>query len=154
MKFNLLQILKMPVLLVGVLVASIALSGCAGSDVELNIPGLRGVKLGGKKAEKKVAVRGGLVIPPSTKKLPDPNKIAARSQQEEQAWPDDPDQRKKKLAALKRKEAKNRRNGYDKDGNPDFEAMRDGGSGSGQPGLLDNLLNGRLFKKDDEEEEE
>lgn len=151
MKFKLLQFLKMPVFLAGVLIASIGLSGCAGTDVELNVPGLRGVKLGGKAKEKKIAARGGLVIPPSTQKLPDPNQIAARKQQQEQAWPDDPDERKKKIAALKRKEAKSRRGGLDKDGNPDFDAMADGGAG--QPGLLDKIISGKIFKKDEEEDE-
>ncbi len=151
MKFKLLQFVKMPVFLAGVLVAGIGLSGCAGTDIELDVPGLRGVKLGGKPKEKKVAARGGLVIPPSTQKLPDPNQIATRSEQQEQAWPDDPDERKKKIAALKKAEAKSRRNGLDKNGNPDFDAMQEGGAG--QPGLLDKLINGKLFKKDEEDDE-
>ena len=134
---------RIPLVFAGILAASIGLGGCAGSDVELNLPGLRGVTLGAKKKEEKVAVRGGLVIPPSTRKLPDPNKVAARDQQNQQACPDDPDERKKRIAALKKKEAKLRKEGFDKDGKPDFEALQDGGNSC--PVILDKLLSGKLF---------
>ena len=147
MQFNLLKCLKMPVILATFIAVAVGLSGCAGTDVHLDVPGLRGVKLGGKQKEKKVAARGGLVIPPSTKKLPNPNEIASRSQQEEQAWPDDPDERKKKIAALKKKREKNAQEGVDEKGNPIF-----GEQGEGQRGILDKLLKGDLFKGDDDEE--
>ncbi len=150
MQFKSLHNKKVPLIAAGILSISVGLGGCAGTDVELKVPGMDLMKLGGKKSEKKVAARSGLVIPPSTTKLPDPDAAAARSQAHEQAWPDDPDNQKKKLAKLKKKEAENRRNGLDKDGRPDFEAMQDGGNGG--PGLFEKLRKSKWFGGDGEEE--
>lgn len=151
MQFKILHNKKMCLIAAGILGVSVGLGGCAGTDVELKVPGMGLMKLGGKKEEKKVAARSGLVIPPSTTKLPNPDEVAARKQQQEQAWPDDPDERKKKLAQLEKKEQQNRKQGLDKDGNPDFDAMQDGGSGG--PGLIEKIRSGELFGKKDEDDE-
>lgn len=150
MQFKSLHNKKVPLILAGILGISVGLGGCAGTDVELKVPGMDLMKLGGKKTEKKVAARSGIVIPPSTKKLPHPDEASARRQSQEQAWPDDPDERKKKLAKLKKQEERNRREGLDKDGRPDFEAMQDGGTGG--PGLIEKIRSGELFGKKDEDE--
>ncbi len=72
------------------------LSGCAGTDVEINAPILEaaGINLSGKKKEDPdLPDRPGIVIPP-TKTLPEPGprQVAAAPNE---AWPQDSDQAKK-----------------------------------------------------------
>ena len=101
---------KMHTFFVGfiLLFTSLILSGCgAGTDLEVSIPGMGLLKVGGEKKDPKLADRGPLVIPPNTKKLPNPEAAGTQqAQNEQQLWPDDPDERKKKIAELKKKEKK------------------------------------------------
>ena len=97
----------------GVLLSlALGLSACSGGlgDTGIQFEGklFKAIGLGGssKKDEAKLTDRAPLIVPPDTKKLPVPG-----SRQQEiaaQAWPDDPDQRKIRLAkqaAKKRKVA-------------------------------------------------
>lgn len=81
--------------------AALGVGGCNGTDVEINAPILEaaGINLTSKKVEEDVPERTGLVVPPSTEKLPAPGEqqVAAAGQQR---WPQDPD----KIKAQKEKE--------------------------------------------------
>ena len=79
---------------------ALMLGGCggAGIDLDINAPILEaaGVSLTAKKKDdENLPERTGLVLPPSTDKLPEPGKRTAAA---EQSWPQDPDQIKKQKA--------------------------------------------------------
>lgn len=86
------------------LVASaLVLGGCglSGTDVELNggLFDVLGVSASSSKqgAEPKLAPRAGLVLPPQGDRLPAPGEHSGPTAE---AWPDDPDQRKVRNAAV------------------------------------------------------
>ncbi len=115
-------------------IGSLSLTGCAGSDVELQVPGLGVLKTGGKKKDPKIVERGPLVIPPNTQRLPEPGQAAVNTQQANQgAWPDDPDLRKKKVAELEKQKKKK------KTEDPFADDL------DNSEGLLDKLFGGKLF---------
>ena len=80
---------------------ALTLAGCAGTDVEFNAPILEaaGINLVSKKKdEENLPDRPGLVLPPSTDKLPEPGtKTAAAAV--DQSWPQDADKLKARNAA-------------------------------------------------------
>jgi hypothetical protein len=86
------------------LASVLALGGCGagGVDVEFDAPILNaaGINLTSKKKdESDLPERPGLVVPPSTAKLPEPGERQANAAQ--QNWPDDPDLKKKDEAEAK-----------------------------------------------------
>ena len=93
------------------LAAALAVSGCSGTDVELqggvfNALGVAGV-IGGKKKEAKAKNRTGLVMPPSTKRLPKPGSGAdPEAPRSAAAWPVDPEEKKAEHTAALRKKHK------------------------------------------------
>lgn len=95
-----------------VLSLGLGLSACSGGvgDTGIQFEGklFKAIGLGGgsKKGEAKLTDRAPLIVPPDIKKLPVPG--SRRQEIAAQAWPDDPDQRKARLAkqaAKKRKVA-------------------------------------------------
>jgi hypothetical protein len=78
-------------------VATVFCVGCAeGLDVDFNAPLLEaaGINLSSKKApEPDLPDRPGIVMPPSKDRLPEPGERAVAANQ--QAWPDDPDLKRK-----------------------------------------------------------
>lgn len=105
-------------LIVTIALCATCLTACA-DGVEINAPILErmGVNLNsGSSADPKVKARGDLVVPP-TKKLPDPNAVAAAGPnpqaQNPQAWPDDPDLRRKRIAQIKKEEKRKKRDEID-----------------------------------------
>lgn len=77
---------------------SMGLSGCAAMDeIDVSLPVVGNITKKLKKKEEKVAVRAPLVLPPSGTQgaLPQPASANANSQE---AWPDDPDLRAKRMA--------------------------------------------------------
>jgi len=73
-----------------------ALGGCNGADVYFDAPILEaaGINLNVKKNdEEDIPKRSGIVLPPSTEKLPEPGTRTAAAG--EQNWPQDPDKLKK-----------------------------------------------------------
>ncbi len=78
--------------------AALSLGGCNAADVQIDAPILEaaGIHLTSKKADDEdVPERPGIVIPPSTEKLPEPGTRTAAA---EQNWPHDPDKIKKRKA--------------------------------------------------------
>ena len=92
------------VMSVSALASVMALAGCGaagGVDFEFDAPILNaaGINLTSKKKdESDLPERPGLVVPPSTSKLPEPGERRANA---EQNWPDDPDVKKKNEADAK-----------------------------------------------------
>lgn len=86
--------------------AGISMTGCNAADVHIDAPILEaaGINLTSKKAEEDVPERSGIVIPPSTDKLPEPGTRTAAADSA-QNWPQDPDQTK---AAREKAEAEAR----------------------------------------------
>jgi hypothetical protein len=72
--------------------AGIGLAGCNGTDVHIDAPILEaaGINLTSKKGDEDVPERSGIVIPPSTDKLPEPGTRTAAADRP-QSWPQDPD---------------------------------------------------------------
>jgi hypothetical protein len=102
-----------------------SLAGCAGEGVELNgkIFDVLGVSTSalGRAPEPKVAQRSPLVIPPDSKKLPEPGSSPPPAVASEQSWPQDPDQ--KRVAAAT--EAQRKQEEYCRNGNWKEKAMQD-----------------------------
>jgi hypothetical protein len=101
----------------GVLAAM--LTGCAGTDVEIDAPILEaaGINLTSKPPpEPDLEEKPPLVVPPSTASLPKPGErqVAAAEQQ----WPEDPD----KIAKRKEEQAKKEREEYCREGDWSGEA--------------------------------
>lgn len=93
---------------------AVSLGGCAGTDVQIDAPILEaaGINLSSKKVDdENVPERPGIVIPPSTNKLPPPGTKTAAAQQ--QNWPQDPD----KLKKQKEEEEAAAREKYCREGN-------------------------------------
>ncbi|MBX2805822.1 MAG: hypothetical protein KTR19_07615 [Hyphomicrobiales bacterium] len=77
---------------------SVGIAGC-GSDVYFDAPALEavGIDLNNRQVEEDVPERAGLVLPPSTDKLPVPgSKVTASTSAQD--WPEDPDVSKKRKA--------------------------------------------------------
>jgi hypothetical protein len=83
-------------LALGAVAASLAVSGCAeGIDLNGKVFDWLGVSpsaVAARRAEPKLAERAPLVIPPDSKRLPEPG--SGQPSQTAMAWPDDPEQRK------------------------------------------------------------
>lgn len=82
------------------------LTGC-GYDVQLNgavfdMMGVSGSSSGSKK-EPQMANRAGLVLPPSTDRLPVPGAEPQKAAQSDASWPVDPEQRKVDVAMAERR---------------------------------------------------
>lgn len=102
---------------------SFSLSACGGGDVYVDAPFLEavGIDLNKKQAEADVPVRPGIVLPPSTEKLPKPGEATKTASK--QNWPEDADlakQRKEEQAAAER-EAYCRNGEWDKGNIDEFE---------------------------------
>lgn len=84
-----------------VLSGSVVLSGCGGGvgiDVDAPILEAAGIHLTSKKKDDEdLPERAGIVVPPSTEKLPEPGTRSAAATAA-QNWPQDPDQIKKRKA--------------------------------------------------------
>lgn len=85
---------------------AVSISGCGGGDVYYDAPILEavGIDLNKKDEDQNVPVRSGIVLPPSTDKLPKPGERTAAS---EQNWPQDAEQvkaRKEQQEAAAREE--------------------------------------------------
>ena len=115
-----------------------SLSACGTDDVVLEGKIFEAAGISGSLTKKahtpKVRARSGLILPPSGQ-LPEPGKRVAV--QEEQNWPDDPDLRRKKAAALVEAERKKYctevgRNRHD----PDFDEEKSAKCGSLLTGVL------------------
>jgi hypothetical protein len=85
--------------LAGTVAALLLLSGCSDAGIDLNgklfdVMGISPSAMEAKRKEPVLADRAPLVMPPSTARLPSPGsgQVAAA----EQAWPDDPEDRKKR----------------------------------------------------------
>jgi hypothetical protein len=81
------------------------LTGC-GADVELNgaifdVMGVSGTSA--RRGDPKIPNRAGLVVPPSTNKLPPPGTAPAQSAHADPSWPVDPEERQVAAAAAQRK---------------------------------------------------
>lgn len=103
------NILKRIATLTTVMLSVVFIAGCGNVDVQL--PFMDKIDFTKSGPDPKVQSRGALVLPPSTKRLPNPDEVAAKKAaktNDKQYWPDDPDLRRKKLAELK-KEAKKRK---------------------------------------------
>jgi len=90
---------------VAVGVSTIALAGCAGTDVQINAPILEaaGINLTSKPTpEPDLEEKPPLVVPPSTEKLPEPGERKVAAAEEE--WPEDPDIIAKRKAEKAEKE--------------------------------------------------
>lgn len=88
------------------LAVTLALSGC-GYDVQLEggvfeMMGVAG-STGSKKTEPKMANRSGIVVPPSTDRLPTPGSGTTNQAAADPAWPVDQEDRKVAMAAQQRK---------------------------------------------------
>lgn len=86
------------------LAAALALTGCAGTDIEFEgkVFDMVGLNKKRNKGDKKLEPRAPLVLPPTTGKLPEPGVQHATTQPEN--WPADPDaQRKRELSVAKKK---------------------------------------------------
>lgn len=82
------------VVLPGVL--SLGIAGCGGGDIYYDVPALEavGINLNEKPEEADVPERAGIVLPPSTDKLPEPGQRTASAGA--QNWPVDPELEKKR----------------------------------------------------------
>lgn len=92
--------------------AALSLGGCGAADVQIDAPILEaaGINLTSKKPDdENVPERAGIVMPPSTEKLPEPGTQTAAARQN---WPQDPDQ----LKATKAKEAEEAYEKYCREG--------------------------------------
>ena len=76
-------------------------SGIGDTELELNgkIFDAFGLTSSGKKSGPKLAERAPLILPPDDQRLPTPGQGGAVAE----IWPDDPDMRKKRMAALAKK---------------------------------------------------
>ena len=128
----------------------IGLAGCSGFDgVELNggifeLTGLSGI--GKKQAERKLPVRGPLVMPPSTD-LRTPDQLAGQTT-DQQAWPVDPDKRRialaKQRAAAEKKKCEQGIFAKGAGNSPeDFERMT-GQSSNSCDSVLNKIINNNL----------
>jgi len=79
-------------------------SGIGDTELELNgkIFDAMGITSSGPKGEPKMAARAPLILPPDDKALPAPGKRGSVAE----VWPDDPDARKKRMAALEKEKSK------------------------------------------------
>ena len=84
--------------------ACVGLAGCGGTDVHIDAPILEaaGINLTAKKADEDIPERSGIVIPPSTDKLPEPGSRTAAANAP-QNWPQDADQAKASKAEAEAK---------------------------------------------------
>ncbi len=71
---------------------SLGLFGCGVADVHVDAPILEavGIDLNAKKVEEDVPERTGIVLPPSTDKLPEPSQTRTAAA-DSQNWPEDPE---------------------------------------------------------------
>lgn len=110
--------------------ALVALTGCAGYDLEVDAPFLDQVGLSTSTKQKapKLKERAPLIVPP-TAQLPTPGTVTQAPQ--DLNWPDDPDLRAKQIAKA----------------NAAAQAKKDK-----DQGFLNKMINGALNNNDDEEE--
>lgn len=87
---NLIRCVALPVIL------SAGVAGCGGGDIYYDVPALEavGINLNEKPEEADVPERSGIVLPPSTDKLPEPGTKTATAAG--QNWPVDPEVEKKR----------------------------------------------------------
>lgn len=91
-------------------VLAVSVSGCGVTGVELNgkafeMLGVDGT-IGGKEEEAKLARRGGLVIPPDTKRLPKPGEETSVATVEDREWPVSAEDREAQIAAAQEAKVK------------------------------------------------
>ena len=92
--------------LIGALICTLlVLPGCGGTDIELNgaIFDVMGISGTSKAKEPKMRNRAGLIVPPSTQRLPPPGSDPSATAQRDPSWPTDPEERKLAEAAQQRK---------------------------------------------------
>jgi len=96
-----------------VFVLGLGLSACSSGigDTELELNGkvfdALGIASSGPKTEPKLSQRAPLILPPDDQTLPVPGQRGAQAE----VWPDDPDARKKRMAALAKQKTKERCDG-------------------------------------------
>lgn len=120
---------------------SVGIVGCGAGDVYIDAPALEavGINLNEKESEAEVPERAGIVMPPSTDKLPKPgeNTTAAVSANN---WPTDPDAEKKRKeeaeAAAREEYCKN---GQWDDGNIDEFEKNVGNENRCQSGFIEAI---------------
>lgn len=111
-----------------------ALAGCGETvQFEGRIFDMLGVNDTSKRRDSAVPERAPLVLPPNARALPAPGSVAA-APSEDMNWPDDPDERRRAIAAADKKTKK-------------FDAAK-ALQGQAQPGFLD-----RMIKRKKEEEQ-
>jgi hypothetical protein len=78
-------------------VLSLGIAGCGGGDIYYDVPALEavGINLNEKEPDADVPERAGIVLPPSTDKLPEPGQTKTASAPA-QNWPVDPEVEKKR----------------------------------------------------------
>ncbi|HKJ62116.1 MAG TPA: hypothetical protein VKA94_08995 [Hyphomicrobiales bacterium] len=77
---------------------SFSIAGCGGGDVYYDAPALEavGINLNAKEPDADLPERSGIVLPPSTDKLPKPGETTTASAAPAQNWPVDPEVEKKR----------------------------------------------------------